>query len=84
MLNVIFGILPTLATVLVATLTENSSEWLQWLSIVSLTKSSTRRFSDNRVQVPLGFGNSVVLQTTLIALLASVNSKNALFVGSIR
>ncbi|PVF97617.1 MFS general substrate transporter [Serendipita vermifera] len=55
-LNVIFGIFPTLAAVLIASLTTESSEWLQWI-----------------IPIPLGFGNSVVLQTTLIALLASVD-----------
>ncbi|PVG01894.1 hypothetical protein CPB86DRAFT_698295 [Serendipita vermifera] len=55
-LNVVFGIFPTLAAVLIASLTVESSEWLQWLSLI-----------------PLGFGNSIVLQTTLIALLASVD-----------
>lgn len=55
-LNMIFGTFPTFATILIASLDEDSSEWLQWLSIV-----------------PLGFGASVVLQTTLIALLAFVD-----------
>lgn len=55
-LNVVFGILPTIAAILIATLDERSPEWVEWGSII-----------------PLGFGNSVVLQTTLIALLASVD-----------
>ncbi|KAF9265992.1 MFS general substrate transporter [Marasmius fiardii PR-910] len=53
MINLIFGILPFIASVLIIQIHENSG-WVQsWLSII-----------------PLGFGNAVVLQTMLIALLA--------------
>ncbi|KAG8858118.1 hypothetical protein FRB91_010335 [Serendipita sp. 411] len=55
-LNIIFGILPTIAAGYIVSLDERSNKWSQWLSII-----------------PLGFGNSVVLQTTLIALLLSVD-----------
>ncbi|KZV90612.1 MFS general substrate transporter [Exidia glandulosa HHB12029] len=54
-LNVICGIFPTIAAVLIARLRQDSGQLAQWLSIVTL-----------------GFGNAVVLQTTLIALLASL------------
>ncbi|KAG7086848.1 hypothetical protein E1B28_002769 [Marasmius oreades] len=53
MINLIFGILPFIASVLIIQIHETSG-WVQsWLSII-----------------PLGFGNAVVLQTMLIALLA--------------
>jgi len=54
-LNVIFGIFPTAAAIMIANLHMNSPILAQWISII-----------------PLGFGNAVVLQTTLIALLASI------------
>ncbi|KAG8902070.1 hypothetical protein FRC01_009670, partial [Tulasnella sp. 417] len=54
-LTITFGILPTLAAVLLARLQKDSWAITQWLSII-----------------PLGFGNAVVLQSTLIALLASI------------
>ncbi|KAL0565273.1 hypothetical protein V5O48_016753, partial [Marasmius crinis-equi] len=53
LINLIFGILPFIASVLIMQIREDSG-WVQsWLSII-----------------PLGFGNAVVLQTMLIALLA--------------
>ncbi|KAF5348388.1 hypothetical protein D9758_010911 [Tetrapyrgos nigripes] len=53
MINLVFGIFPFIASVLIAQIHENSG-WIQsWFSII-----------------PLGFGNAVVLQTMLIALLA--------------
>ncbi|KAK4701613.1 hypothetical protein P7C70_g4616, partial [Phenoliferia sp. Uapishka_3] len=55
-LNVVFGILPFLATLLIIRLSPESGFFTQWLSII-----------------PLGFGNAVVLQTTLIALLVSID-----------
>ncbi|KAG8960331.1 hypothetical protein FRC03_006753 [Tulasnella sp. 419] len=55
LLNVTFGILPTIAALLIARLRTDSYLVTQWISII-----------------PLGFGNAVVLQTTLIALLASI------------
>ena len=73
-LNLIFGLFPTLATILIATLNEGSPEWLQWLSIVRFSVYQLHQPSHIQ-QIPLGFGASVVLQTTLIALLASVDSE---------
>ncbi|KAH7106225.1 vacuolar amino acid permease [Auriculariales sp. MPI-PUGE-AT-0066] len=65
MLNIVFGIFPTVAAILVAKLRQDSGQLAQWLSITTL-----------------GFGNAVVLQTTLVALLASVgNSHNAVAIG---
>ncbi|ESK89112.1 vacuolar amino acid permease [Moniliophthora roreri MCA 2997] len=53
MINLVFGILPFIASLLIIQIHETSG-WVQsWLSII-----------------PLGFGNAVVLQTMLIALLA--------------
>ncbi|KAK7437119.1 hypothetical protein VKT23_018743 [Stygiomarasmius scandens] len=53
LINLVFGIFPFIASVLIAQIHENSG-WIQsWFSII-----------------PLGFGNAVVLQTMLIALLA--------------
>jgi hypothetical protein len=54
-INLTFGIFPFIATVLIATMHENSSPARLWLSII-----------------PFGFGNAVVLQTMLIALLAHI------------
>ncbi|EJD45976.1 vacuolar amino acid permease [Auricularia subglabra TFB-10046 SS5] len=65
MLNVVCGIFPTFAAVLIARLRQDSGWVAQWLSIVTL-----------------GFGNAVVLQTTLIALLASLDkSHTAVAIG---
>jgi MFS family permease len=63
-LNIVFGILPTIAAFNIARLTENSSQFQQWFTII-----------------PLGFGNAVVFQTTLIALLAFL-PKSAIAVGT--
>ncbi|KAM0747715.1 MFS general substrate transporter [Meredithblackwellia eburnea MCA 4105] len=54
-LNLVFGILPFAATLLINQISVDSGFVTEWLSIV-----------------PLGFGNAVVLQTTLIAVLASI------------
>ncbi|THV06874.1 vacuolar amino acid permease [Dendrothele bispora CBS 962.96] len=52
-INLVFGIFPFIASVLIAQIHENSG-WIQsWFSII-----------------PLGFGNALVFQTMLIALLA--------------
>ncbi|TRM56999.1 major facilitator superfamily domain-containing protein [Schizophyllum amplum] len=58
-LNLTFGILPFVSTLLIYFLRENSSPAHMWLSII-----------------PLGFGNAVVLQTMLIALLAHIDEKD--------
>jgi len=64
-LNLVFGILPFIATVLMSRLTEESSPAAQWLSIASVLKGNFCIISDSQTQIPLGFGNAVVLQTTL-------------------
>ncbi|TBU53937.1 MFS general substrate transporter [Dichomitus squalens] len=66
-LNLIFGIFPFVAAILLALMHENSSPAQLWLSIASI--------------IPLGFGNAVVLQTMLIALLAHV-PPDAMAVGT--
>ncbi|KAK0455266.1 vacuolar amino acid permease [Desarmillaria tabescens] len=53
MINLICGLFPFIATVLILQMKEDSGPIQSWLSII-----------------PLGFGNAVVLQTMLIALLA--------------
>jgi len=63
-INLTFGIFPFIATVLIATMHENSSPARLWLSII-----------------PFGFGNAVVLQTMLIALLAHI-PQSAMAVGT--
>ncbi|KAF9646609.1 MFS general substrate transporter [Thelephora ganbajun] len=63
-INLTFGISPFIATMLIATMNENSSPARLWLSII-----------------PLGFGNGVVLQTMLIALLAHI-PQSAMAVGT--
>ncbi|KAF8507617.1 major facilitator superfamily domain-containing protein [Gautieria morchelliformis] len=55
LLDMVFGIGPFIATVLMTRLNEQSGIFAQWFSII-----------------PSGFGNAVVLQTTLIALLVHV------------
>ncbi|KAI0062144.1 MFS general substrate transporter [Artomyces pyxidatus] len=54
-LNLIFGVFPFTAAVLITKMREDSGPLQLWLSII-----------------PLGFGNAVVLQTMLIALLAHI------------
>jgi len=63
-INLTFGILPFIATMLIATMHEDSSPARLWLSII-----------------PFGFGNAVVLQTMLIALLAHI-PQSAMAVGT--
>ncbi|KAK0473934.1 major facilitator superfamily domain-containing protein [Armillaria novae-zelandiae] len=53
MINLICGLFPFIATLLILQMKEDSGPIQSWLSII-----------------PLGFGNAVVLQTMLIALLA--------------
>ncbi|KAH9857446.1 vacuolar amino acid permease [Lenzites betulinus] len=63
-LNLIFGLFPFVATVLLSFMKEDSPPIQQWLSIL-----------------PMGFGNAVVLQTMLIALLAHIPA-DAMAVGT--
>ncbi|KAJ6500868.1 major facilitator superfamily domain-containing protein [Mycena sanguinolenta] len=55
MLNLTFGIFPSIGATLISFMREDSGPIQSWLSII-----------------PLGFGNAVVLQTMLIALLANL------------
>lgn len=66
-ISLTFGILPFIATVLIATMNEDSSPARLWLSIVRKRKTPLRLFrtSDFVLQIPFGFGNAVVLQTML-------------------
>jgi len=63
--NLVFGVLPVFATVLMSQLTEESSPAAQWLSIASISPGIFCTTSDPRVQIPLGFGDAGVLQTTM-------------------
>ncbi|GBE82865.1 Multidrug resistance protein [Sparassis crispa] len=63
-LNLIFGLFPFVAAILLSLMREDSPAIQLWLSII-----------------PLGFGNAVVLQTMLIALLANI-PKSAMAVGT--
>jgi len=63
-LNVVFGLFPFVATVLLSLMREDSPDVQLWLSIL-----------------PMGFGNAVVLQTMLIALLAHL-PQSAMAVGT--
>lgn len=70
-LNIVFGILPFFATVLMSRLTAESGPAAQWLSIASVSQGMFCTTSDPHTQIPLGFGNAVVLQTTLSEYLHS-------------
>ncbi|THH21242.1 hypothetical protein EUX98_g8426 [Antrodiella citrinella] len=63
-LNVVFGLCPFVATILLSLMREDSPSVQLWLSIL-----------------PMGFGNAVVLQTMLIALLAHL-PQSAMAVGT--
>ncbi|KAG6878810.1 hypothetical protein C0992_007523 [Termitomyces sp. T32_za158] len=67
-INLTFGWLPFIGASLVASLRRDSSAFLTWMGIVRkpclFACSPTYDY-----QAPLGFGNAVVLQTMLIALL---------------
>ncbi|KAM5542022.1 hypothetical protein V8D89_004332 [Ganoderma adspersum] len=63
-LNLVFGLFPFVAAILISLMNENSPAPQLWLSII-----------------PLGFGNAVVLQTMLIALLAHL-PQDAMAVGT--
>ena len=63
-INLTFGIFPSIAAILIATMNENSSSVRLWLSIVR--KAAPRiilQDSDALLQIPFGFGNGIVLQT---------------------
>ena len=63
-LTLSFGFLPFLASVLLARLEEGSSQAHQWLTIVRMHGANGVWTYNNFVnQIPLGFGNGVVLQT---------------------
>lgn len=78
-LNLVFGILPFIAALLIVRLSPKSGVITQWLSIVGLLLLSPRSSFAHLAsspQIPLGFGNAVVLQTTFIALLVSIDRKS--------
>ncbi|KAH8100375.1 MFS general substrate transporter [Cristinia sonorae] len=64
LINMIFGLFPFTATILLSLMREDSPDIQLWLSIL-----------------PMGFGNAVVLQTMLIALLAHL-PQSAVAVGT--
>ncbi|KIY46255.1 MFS general substrate transporter [Fistulina hepatica ATCC 64428] len=63
-LNMIFGIFPFIATILIYRMREDSGPIQSWLSII-----------------PLGFGNAVVMQTTLSKFFARAQSHMAVGTG---
>ena len=67
-INLTFGILPFIATILISTMNENSSPTRLWLSIVRKPSLKDSWQNPNTTQIPLGFGNAVVLQTMLSEL----------------
>ena len=62
-LNLTLGIFPLVSTVLIYLIREDSSDAHLWLSIVSSSLLNCARLTHH--QIPLGFGNAVVLQTML-------------------
>jgi hypothetical protein len=62
MLNMIFGILPFFAAILMTQMKEDSHPAHLWLSIVKHFPRPLE-FAQPLTQMPLGFGNAVVLQT---------------------
>jgi hypothetical protein len=67
-INMIFGLFPFIAMVLISFMKENSPPIQSWLSIVKLLSVQPQRNTLTRYgqfQIPLGFGNAVVMQTTL-------------------
>ncbi|KAF8514716.1 hypothetical protein BU17DRAFT_68272 [Hysterangium stoloniferum] len=60
-MDTVFGICPAIATTLLTRLNENSAIFAQWFTISLIND-----------QIPLGFDNSVVFQTTPIAVLVNV------------
>ena len=64
MLNMIFGILPFFAAILMTQMKEDSHPAHLWLSIVKhFFPRSFDLGAHSLTQMPLGFGNAVVLQT---------------------
>ena len=65
-INLTFGICPFIGALLVMQIKEDSGWWQKWFSIVC---GPPIEFSFNArikmAQIPLGFGNAVVLQTVL-------------------
>ncbi|KAF8505120.1 MFS general substrate transporter [Hysterangium stoloniferum] len=61
-MDMVFGTCPAIATMLLTRLNENSAIFTQWFTISLIND-----------QIPLGFGNPVVFQTTLLALLVNVD-----------
>ncbi|KAG1778351.1 major facilitator superfamily domain-containing protein [Suillus placidus] len=71
LINIIFGFFPFIGITLITLMREDSGPLQMWLSIVSAALYSlTDVWIIVSYQVPLGFGNAVVLQTNLVALLA--------------
>ena len=68
LLDTVFGILPFIANLLLTRLNENSGVFAQWFSIACSFSLSSQHSNTYTWQVPLGFGNAVVLQTTLSTL----------------
>ncbi len=68
-LNLIFGLFPFVAAVLLALMREDSHPIVLWLSIVSVPPTDACRVAspgaNECMQIPAGFGNAVVLQTML-------------------
>ena len=62
-MNMVFGILPFLAAVLMTQMREDSNQAHLWLTIVHFLMFSVPSFHLFAFQMPLGFGNAVVMQT---------------------
>jgi len=63
LINLIFGLFPFVGITLITLMREDSGPLQMWLSIVSDTLYSVVLITP--FQIPLGFGNAVVLQTML-------------------
>ena len=86
LLNLTFGLLPFIGASFIYRLQEDSGFWVSWFSIVrrSVYPSNLLGFfvfgaltNICSVQIPLGFGNAVVLQTMLSACLSLASSSHA-------
>ena len=64
-LNLIFGLFPFVATILLSLMREDSPDVQLWFSIVSFLPQFPCPNPHRLVQLPMGFGNAVVLQTML-------------------
>jgi hypothetical protein len=75
LLNMIFGCFPFIGAVLITFMKVDSSPAQQWLSIVKilLVQSLPGLLTAYFAQIPLGFGNAVVLQTMLSKSLSVVS-----------